>query len=147
VWNRAECEFTEGNLQGLDKMSNGHKYFLQLLFLYILLLLSGYLLVSLVISKVFPGDIVILSTVFTLIAGITLIIFFKGQLKDPESQTLYILVAVSLKFLLEIVFALVWFIVAKKTSLASVLMFFVLYLCLSVFSIGVILKTVKNKAL
>ena len=128
-------------------MSNGHKYFLQLLFLYILLLLSGYLLVSLAISKISLSAIVILSTVFTLIAGICLIIFFKGQSKEPDSQTLYILVAVSLKFLLEIVFALVWFFVAKKTSLESVLMFFVLYLCLTLFSIQVILKTLKNRVL
>jgi hypothetical protein len=91
--------------------------------------------------------IVILSTVFTLIAGICLIIFFKGQSKEPDSQTLYILVAVSLKFLLEIVFALVWFFVAKKTSLESVLMFFVLYLCLTLFSIQAILKTLKNRVL
>ena len=128
-------------------MSNGHKYFLQLLFLYILLLLSGYLLVSLAISKISLSAIVILSTVFTLIAGICLIIFFKGQSKEPDSQTLHILVAVSLKFLLEIVFALVWFFVAKKTSLESVLMFFVLYLCLTLFSIQVILKTLKNRVL
>ena len=128
-------------------MNNRHKYFLQLLFLYILLLLIGYLLVSLVILKISLSAIVILSTVFTLIAGITLIIFFKGQSKEPDSQTLYILVAVSLKFLLEIVFALVWFFVAKKTSLESVLMFFVLYLCLTLFSIHIILKTLKNRVL
>ena len=128
-------------------MNNRHKYFLQLLFLYILLLLSGYLLVSLAISKISLSAIVILSTVFTLIAGICLIIFFKGQSKEPDSQTLYILVAVSLKFLLEIVFALVWFFVAKKTSLESVLMFFVLYLCLTLFSIQAILKTLKNRVL
>ena len=128
-------------------MNNRHKYFLHLLFLYILLLLSGYLLVSLAISKISLSAIVILSTVFTLIAGICLIIFFKGQSKEPDSQTLYILVAVSLKFLLEIVFALVWFFVAKKTSLESVLMFFVLYLCLTLFSIQAILKTLKNRVL
>ena len=128
-------------------MNNRHKYFLQLLFLYILLLLSGYLLVSLAISKISLSAIVILSTVFTLIAGICLIIFFKGQSKEPDSQTLHILVAVSLKFLLELVFALVWFFVAKKTSLESVLMFFVLYLCLTLFSIHIILKTLKNRVL
>ena len=128
-------------------LSKLNKYLLQLLLLYIVLLLSGYLFVSQVGQKISMGDISILSTVFSLIALITLLLFFKGQSKEPNSQTLYILVAVSLKFLFEIVFALVWFIVAKKTSLTSVLMFFVLYLCLSVFSIGIILKTLKNKAL
>jgi hypothetical protein len=128
-------------------LSKVHKYLLQILLLYALFIISGYLLVSLVNLKMSLVDIVILSTVFSLIACITLFIFFKGQSKEPDSQTLYILVAVSLKFLLEIVFALVWFFVAKKTNLASVLMFFVLYLCLTLYSMRIILKTLKNKAL
>ena len=89
----------------------------------------------------------ILSTVFSGISLITLLIFFKGQSKEADSQTLYILVAVSLKFLLEIVFALIWLIVVKKTALSSVLMFFVLYLTLTLFTIFVIVKTLKNKVL
>ena len=127
--------------------SKVHKYLLRLLLLFVLLFLSGYLSVLLINPKIFLADIVILSTVFSLIAAITLIIFFKGQSKEPDSQTLYSLVALSLKFLLEIIFALLWFIVAKKTSLASVLMFFVLYLTLTLFTLWVIVKTLKNKAL
>jgi hypothetical protein len=45
------------------------------------------------------------------------------------------------------VLAFIWFIVAKKTSLPSVLIFFVLYLTLTLYSIWVILKTLKNKSL
>jgi ABC-type Fe3+-siderophore transport system permease subunit len=107
----------------------------------------GYLFVSLLSPKISLIDVVFLSTVFSFIAFIILFIFFKGQSKEPDSQTLHILVAVSLKFLLEIVFALIWFIVAKKNSLPSVLMFFVLYLTLSLFTIWVLVKTLKNKAL
>jgi hypothetical protein len=96
----------------------------------------------------FPvSDLIITSSVFSVIALITLFIFLKGQTKEPDSQTLHSLVALSLKFLLEIFFALIWFFIAKKTSLQSVLIFFVLYLALSLFSIRVILKTLKNKAL
>ncbi len=125
----------------------GFKCFLPLLLLYVLLLLSGYLFVLVVNPKISLADIVILSTVFSLIALITIIIFLKGQTKEPDKQTLYTLVAVSLKFLLEIVFALLWFILAKKTSLQSVLMFFVLYLTLTLYAIWVIVKILKNKAL
>jgi hypothetical protein len=92
-------------------------------------------------------DVFILLTVFSIIALITLVIFFKGRTKEADSQTLHILVAVSLKFLLEMIFALIWFIVVKKTSLSSVLMFFVLYLTLTLFSLGVMLITLRNKAL
>jgi hypothetical protein len=124
-----------------------HNYYLLLCSLYILLLATGYLLVTFVIPKLSPGDFIILLTVFSVIALITLIIFFKGEAKEADSQTLHILAAVSLKFLLEIIFALVWFIVVKKTTLPSVLMFFVLYLTLTLFSLGVMLITLKNKAL
>ncbi|MGD0755507.1 MAG: hypothetical protein ABR927_10650 [Bacteroidales bacterium] len=106
-----------------------------------------YLLVSIVKLNLLFSDIVIASSSFSVIAFITILIFLKGQTKEPDGQTLYVLVAVSLKFLLEIVFALLWFIVAKKTSLPSVLMFFVLYLALTLFTIWIILKTLKNRAL
>jgi hypothetical protein len=92
------------------------------------LLSGGYLFVSLVNPEISLSDIILLITVFSLIALVTILIFLKGQTKKPDSQTLYTLAAVSLKFLLEITFALVWFIIAKKTYLTSVLMFFVLYL-------------------
>jgi hypothetical protein len=88
-----------------------------------------------------------LSSLFSVIAFITLLIFIRGQKKEPDSQTLHSLTSVSVKFLLDMVLALVWFIVAKKTSLAYVLIFFVLYLALSLFSIWVILKTLKNRSL
>ena len=124
-----------------------YKYILLLVLLNVLLLITTYFLVSIVKIHLNLTDAFVLSPSFSAIAIITLFIFFKGLAKEPDSQTLYILVAVSLKFLLEIVFALVWFIVAKKTSLASVLIFFVLYLYLTLFSLQVILKTLKNKAL
>lgn len=124
-----------------------HKYILLLLLLNILLLGTGYFLVSVEILNIFYRDIAILSTVFSIIALITLVIFLRGQTKEPDSQTLHSMVSVSLKFLLELVLALVWFIVAKKTSLPSVLVFFVLYLTFTFFSILVILKTLKNKSL
>jgi len=124
-----------------------HKYILLLLLLNILLLGTGYFLFSVEILNIFYRDIAILSTVFSIIALITLVIFLRGQTKEPDSQTLHSLVSVSFKFLLELVLALVWFIVAKKTSLPSVLVFFVLYLAFTFFSILVILKTLKNKSL
>jgi hypothetical protein len=106
-----------------------------------------YLLISIVKLNLLFSDIVIVSSSFSVIASNTILIFLKGQTKEPDGQTLYSLIAVSLKFLLEIVFALLWFIVAKKSSLPSVLMFFVLYLTVTLFTIWVIVKTLKDKAL
>jgi hypothetical protein len=131
----------------MTSFSQVHKYLLQLLLLYVLLLLCGYLYVSLVNPGISFREIIILSTLFSIIAFISLVIFLRGQTREPDSQTLHSLTSVSLKFLMEIILALVWFIVAKKTSIASVLMFFVLYLSHTLFLLWVILKTLKNKSL
>jgi hypothetical protein len=124
-----------------------YKYIFFLALLNILLAVTGYILLYASDLTIPYPDILILTLVFSIIALVTLIIFFKGQIKDPESQTLHSMVAVSLKFLMELVLALIWFIVAKKTSLQSVILFFVIYLTLTLFSLSVILKTLKNKAL
>jgi hypothetical protein len=121
-----------------------------ILFLLILNLISfgtGYLLISAAGVKFALTDITILTFIFSLISFITITIFLRGQTKEPDSQTLHSLVSVSFKFLLEMVLALVWFIVAKKISLTSVIIFFVLYLTFTLFSIWVILKTLRNKSL
>ena len=82
-----------------------------------------------------------------MISAVTTFIFLKGQTKEPDSQVVFSLVAIGLKFLLDIILAFIWFIVAKKTSLPHVLIFFVLYLTLTLFTVYVIVKTLKNKAL
>jgi len=124
-----------------------YKYSLILLGINILIGVGGNLFMTYIQTTVSLTSILLLTLFFSLIAVITIIIFLRGQSKDPESQTLHSFVAIGLKFLLEIFLAFVWFIVAKKTSVASVLIFFVLYLTLSLFSISIILKTLKNRSL
>jgi hypothetical protein len=92
-------------------------------------------------------DILLLAFGYTVIAVITLFIFIRGQSRKADSQTMHTLFSLSLKFLLELLLALFWFIVAKKTSHASVLIFFILYLAFTLFTIFVILKALKNKSL
>jgi len=93
------------------------------------------------------GNLALLSAVFTVIALVTIIIFIRGQGKEAASQTMHSLVSVTLKFLLELVLAFVWFFVAKKTELSSVVLFFVLYLAFTLFSVILMTKTLKNKYL
>ena len=122
-------------------------YILILLLLNIVFLGIGYILNSYVNLNLGYGEIALLSAGFSVIALITIIVFLAGQTKEPDSQTLYTLLSVSLKFLMEMFLALIWFFVVKKTSLIYVLMFFVIYLTLTLFSILVILKALKNKSL
>jgi hypothetical protein len=122
-------------------------YILYLLSLNILLTLAGYLLGKIVKPEIDVGSIAILSLLFSVIGIVTFAVFIKGQSKSPQSQTFHSLVAISLKFLLEIVLALVWFIVAKKNSLQSLLSFFIIYLTLTLYSIYAMSKTLKNRSL
>jgi len=123
------------------------KYFLLLLSLLLILNLTGILLGSIINTDIRPTDLQYLSLSFFAVSLIVLLLFFKGQTGDKKSQPLFSFVATTLKFLFELVIALVWFIVAKKTSLSCILLFFVLYLTFTMFSIWVILNTLKNKSL
>ncbi len=108
---------------------------------------TGYLLQPVIAINDYLPDLVILTTVFTLISVVSISLFLRGQSKEPQSQAMHTLVSFSIKFLLELILALLWFIVAKKTSTQSVFMFFVLYLTFSLLLIFTVLKTLKNKAL
>ena len=93
------------------------------------------------------AGIAVLSLSFAFLSLLTLIIIFRGQKRDPEARTMYMLAAFGIKFILEMVIALLWFFVAKKTGLTSVILFFVLYLAFTLFSVLVVLKTLKYKPL
>ena len=123
------------------------KYILILAFFELIVLFTGFLIISKFNLNLHFNDIAILSVVFTLITLITLLIFFRGQKKKPDSQTMHTIVSLSLKFLIEMMLAVFWFIIAKKAGLSSVILFFVLYLTFTLFSLGVMLKTLKNKSL
>jgi hypothetical protein len=123
------------------------KYFLLLGILNIILLTLGLAIKLIFKINIVFGDLAVQTLIFSLITLITLTVFFKGQTKEADSRTFYVLVAISLKFLLEMIFALFWFLVVKKCYNGAVLTFFVLYLSLTSFSIFIMLKTLKNKAL
>jgi len=118
-----------------------------LIILTLLLTGAGYLIKSFSGIDLILKDIIILSSLFSLISIITLTIFFRGRTREPDSQTMHTLVSISLKFLLDMVLALIWLIISKKTSLTSVFLFFVIYLTLTLFTLFVILKTLKNSTL
>jgi len=124
-----------------------YKYVFFLIIFNIILAGTVLLLRSLFGTDLMFKDIFILSLSFSAISAVTLIIFFRGRDRDSDSQTLHTLVAVSLKFLLDMILALVWFFISKNTSLSSVFVFFVIYLTLTLFTLFVILKVLKNRSL
>ena len=128
-------------------MKTSLKYILILIIFEILILVAGFLVTSNSDTDLHFRGIIFLSVAFALPAILVLVIFFRGQGKEPASQTMHLLVSVSLKFLAELIIAFIWFFVAKKTGLSSVILFFVLYLAFTLFSVLVVLKTLKYKPL
>jgi hypothetical protein len=118
-----------------------------LLLLTSVIIAAELLLITSIKLNIRPGDLLILTGCLSFIAGISLYIFFLGQKKEPSDSVIYLLVAISVKMLLEMIFALIWFFVAKKNSVPSLILFFVLYLAFSMFSIILMLKTLKNRSL
>ncbi len=97
---------------------------------------------------VFPlSDLAILVLSFTFISVVILMVFFTGLKKGQEARTMHILVAISLKLLLELLLALVWFFIAKKTLHSSLYLFFILYLPFTVFTTFAMFNTLKTKSL
>lgn len=123
------------------------KYSIGLLLLDLLLLSAGYLLVTFTCVTLLFSDIVILTFCFSAIVLLSIYVFSRGLKKEPASQTMHLMVAVSIKMLMEMVLALIWFFIAKKTFTSSLLLFFVLYLAFSLYSIIFMLNTLKIKPL
>jgi len=123
------------------------KYFIGLLLLALLVLIAGLALILLIDINLMFSDVSTLTFCFFTISLITIYIFHRGEKKGTESQTMHIIVALSLKILLELILVLAWFFIAKKTGTGSLLLFFVLYLAFSMFSIYLMLNTLKNKSL
>lgn len=123
------------------------KPLLKLSLLLVGVLVTGFLLSRYINIGVSFTDIIAVSGGFAFITILILMIFYRGQDKAPASQTIHSMVAISLKFLMELIFAFAWFFLAKKTVLSSVLLFFVLYLTFTLFSVFILLKTLKDKSL
>jgi hypothetical protein len=109
------------------------------------------ILVILGLSKVRPGifvwtDAVVLTVCFTVAALISLLIFFNGNSSDARKSVLMTLVAVSVKFLLSLIIALLFFVIFKNRETGSVILFFILYLAFTVFILLTFLNILKEKS-
>ena len=128
-------------------MKDNLKYFALLLILFLVVNCAGILLrqeFELIYSS---GELFTLSLAIATISAVALVIFFRGRKREEKEQVMYSFVALSIKFLLELFLALAWFVIAKKTSITYVILFFVIYLTFSMLSIGFILKALKEKSL
>lgn len=128
-------------------MKGNLKYFVRLIILLLALDCAGIVLKAIFHLGFSLGDLVILSLSFAVITALTLIIFFRGAGREQKEELMHSFVAISSKFLIELFLAMIWFVIAKKTSITYVILFFVLYLSFSMLLIGIILKILKKKSL
>lgn len=123
------------------------KFLTGILLIGLTVIVSAYLAGKFTALNINLTDLVILTLCFIVISLVMILIFIKGLSKEPESQSIYSLAAIGVKIILEMSLALVWLIIAKKKGVISVILFFVLYLAISLYSIFFILKTLKKKSL
>ncbi|NLN31670.1 MAG: hypothetical protein GX158_10665 [Bacteroidales bacterium] len=123
------------------------KNIIHLVILTAIILLTGWIL----IMTSGPGfnhcELTLLSLTFAVLALVSITIIYKGRKKDSDAQVLHLLVGLGVKFIADLIIALVWFFVLKKTSVSLVIIFFVLYLAFTLFSVLSILKILKDKLL
>lgn len=124
-----------------------YKNIIHLVILTVIILLTGWIL----IMKSEPGfdfrELAFLSLTFAVLVLVSMAIIYKGRKKDPDIQVMHLLVALGIKFIMDLVIALIWFFVLKKTSVSLVMLFFVLYLAFTLFSVLHALKILKYKLL
>jgi len=81
------------------------------------------------------------------ISSTVIIIVSAGESKPADVQTMYSFASLGAKFLLSAILALVYFIGFKKDGMNNILLFFILYLAFTVYTVIVIVKVLNIRSL
>ncbi|NLE34641.1 MAG: hypothetical protein GX622_06035 [Bacteroidales bacterium] len=117
-----------------------------------LLALSLCLIVIVIIpGRAFPslyntGSAVLLIAGFAMVAFISLLFFFNGFFSGEEKSVFMTLIALGVKMLLSFLLALLFFLVFKNDATGSLILFFVIYLAITVFVILTLTSVLKKKS-
>lgn len=76
---------------------------------------------------------------------ITYLIMFNGIQRSSKEGVVFLLGGIGVKFLLYLLFILLFWIATKNLSIAFIITFFTLYLIFTFFTAGHLLKLLKNK--
>ncbi len=121
-----------------------HYLFLLILSMLIIIMVLG---LNRIVPDLFnPLSTVMLAGGFSIIAFISLLIFFNGQRSGPEKSVFMTLITLGVKMLLSFVLALLFFVVFKNSRTGSVILFFILYLAFTVFVFLTIFSVLKKKS-
>ncbi|MEA3478011.1 MAG: hypothetical protein U9R60_07520 [Bacteroidota bacterium] len=121
------------------------RFIWQLLVLACMLILLGILAISQLQVEITPA--VLLASVgsVTLINLLTYLLMSAGIQKNNKEGVVYLLGGIGVKFLLYLLFILLFWIATKNLSKPFIITFFALYLVFTFFTAGHLLKLLKNK--
>lgn len=108
---------------------------------------SGILALSSLDTDISVSSFLLLLSGFALYCLIIVALFEIGSVRRPDKTALFSLLSVGLKFIFPLVLALLWFLVAKKSSTAGLIIFFILYLAFTLFLTRVMVKTLKERSI
>lgn len=93
------------------------------------------------------ADLLLYCSVFFFITSLSLLVFFAGNRQSTDSQSVFTMASLGIKFFLSMAFALIYFIVMKNTVAEYIVLFFFLYLGFTFYLLGVIVKALNVKPL
>lgn len=121
------------------------RFIWQLLLIASILALLGMVLIPRFHVEISPVDFLVTLGSVILINLITFLIMFNGIQKNSKEGVVFLLGGIGVKFLLYLLFILLYWIATKNLSKAFILTFFALYLMFTFFTAVHLLKLLKNK--
>jgi hypothetical protein len=123
------------------------KYHIYLALLFLILFSVGWIFIAKADTKLVFSDYAFTISFIFIVSQTALWLFFKGLQKSPGKGVLYTLSGISAKFILYLIYLVVYSAVTKNLTLDYIIAFFVLYLAFTFFVLIVMVKTLKNKQL
>jgi len=121
------------------------RFIWQLLVLASILALIGILLIPRIHVELSPAVFLISLASVTIVNLLTYLVMHAGIQKNSKEGVVYMLGGIGVKFLLYLLFILLFWIATKNLSKPFIVTFFALYLVFTFFTAGHLLKMLKNK--
>ena len=121
------------------------RFIWQLLVLASIFTLLGILVIPRINVDITPATFLITLGSVTLVNLLTYLVMHAGIQKNSKDGVVYLLGGIGVKFLLYLLFILLFWIATKNLSKPFIVTFFALYLIFTFFTAGHLLKILKNK--
>ncbi len=115
----------------------------QMLVLYALLMLAGILILHFTSIPLSVNTYALTLSVMTVITLVSYILIMLGASRDEKARGMFLIAGISVKFLLYLVFILIFTLSGNNLSKPFIIAFFILYLFLTFFLIRILYKVLN----